>query len=127
MPLLSHATPNAPWADRDESLVALRQGGIVGSTHRDANMPHYGEVFPGDPGYNGLGDPPAFDRARMNRERDEAVRDQFAMAALTGLCANPEVMGGIPLHQNVRTQEDMERLSSFAFFVADAMLAARKK
>lgn len=50
-------------------------------------------------------------------EKQSTLRDQFAMAALTGFCANP-------------TSKDMEGGSFFAkiaYKCADAMMEARKK
>ena len=44
------------------------------------------------------------------------LRDQMAMAALTGLCADPNTAGEEPL-----------RLAHTAYWLADAMLAERNR
>ena len=48
------------------------------------------------------------------------LRDQFAMAALTGLLAVPDTNVG-----SVEVYKNMARVSKFAYQYADAMLKAR--
>lgn len=55
----------------------------------------------------------AVDNARR-RAGTKTLRDEFAMAALTGFLADSEARGKV------------ENLASVAFLVADAMLEARK-
>ena len=55
-------------------------------------------------------------RARAaNRASAVTLRDRFAMAALTGLCADPN------------SGHDVEQMATWCYDIADAMLASRGK
>lgn len=71
---------------------------------------------PGYPyGYHVLGDNPSYLRNRKEVAEAPTLRDQFAMAALTGFCAPHD-----------EDWEDYETMAIHAYRVADAMMEARK-
>lgn len=53
------------------------------------------------------------------------LRDQFAMAALTGMTANPSTRAY--MERVSIEQTDAEMFADYAYEYADAMLAAREK
>ena len=54
-------------------------------------------------------------RDALQRHRDDNVRDEFAMAALTGLCAGE------------RYTSNSRDMAEVAYLLADAMFEARKE
>lgn len=58
------------------------------------------------------------------QKQAKTLRDEFAMAALTGWLASQPLIKGIPISENV---EDAELMTEVAYVYADAMLQARKE
>ena len=57
-----------------------------------------------------------FEAANRIEQLEEALRDQFAMAALTGIITNP-----------IYDQMTSEKVAEISYFIADAMLEFRKE
>ena len=57
-----------------------------------------------------------------------ALRDQFAMAALTGMLASPYASSrqGVLMHKGLGSRNSQDFFSSAAYTLSDAMMEARK-
>ena len=68
--------------------------------------------------------------ARISRDaRKDRLRDEFAMAALTGFLANSEAAhaGAEPMTSYLSRAENAAWVAQRAYILADAMLAARSE